>query len=61
MFFGLKGENFDGNKYAEAALASGCIAAVVDDPNLKGIEGMIVVEDVLSSLQSLAREYKVAY
>ena len=58
MFFGLKGEKFDGNKYAEEALASGCIAAIVDDQNLKGIEGMIVVEDVLSSLQSLAREYR---
>ena len=41
MFFGLKGEKFDGNKYAEEALASGCIAAIVDDQNLKGIEGMI--------------------
>ena len=58
MFFGLKGENFNGNKYAKEALASGCIAAVVDDSNLKDIEGMILVENVLSSLQSLAREYR---
>src|SRR5690606_14495197 len=32
IFFALKGENFDGNKYAGDALAAGAQLAVVDDP-----------------------------
>ena len=58
IFFALKGENFDGNKYATEALASGCVAAVVDDSYLDQIDGMILVDDVLSSLQNLARQYR---
>ncbi len=58
IFFALKGENFDGNKYAQDALDSGCIASVVDNPDLKNIEGMHYVEEVLTALQSLAREYR---
>ena len=58
LFFALKGENFDGNKYATEALEAGCIAAVVDDDSLESQKGMILVKDVLSSLQDLAREYR---
>ena len=58
IFFALKGENFDGNKYALDALESGCIAAVVDDKNLVPENGIILVDDVLESLQGLAREYR---
>lgn len=58
IFFALKGENFDGNKYAQDAIDSGCVASVVDTPELKDIEGMFYVEDVLTALQSLAREYR---
>ena len=58
MFFALKGENFDGNKYAKEALEEGCIYAVVDDKNLRDVQGVIIVDDVLKSLQGLAREYR---
>ncbi len=58
MFFALKGENFDGNKYASEALDAGCIAAVVDDTSLEGQTNIIVVNDVLETLQGLAREYR---
>ena len=58
IFFALKGENFDGNNYAQDAIDSGCVASVVDTPELKDIEGMFYVEDVLTALQSLAREYR---
>ena len=58
IFFALKGENFDGNKYAQDAIDSGCVASVVDTPELKDIEGLFYVEDVLTALQSLAREYR---
>ena len=30
IFFALKGERFDGNQYAEKALATGCSYAVID-------------------------------
>lgn len=53
IFFSLKGENFDGNKFAVNAINSGCIAAVVDDPKIDS-KGCIYVEDVLTTLQSLA-------
>ena len=34
IFFALKGETFDGNKFAMQALEKGCAYAVVDDPQL---------------------------
>ncbi|MBR1468995.1 MAG: UDP-N-acetylmuramoyl-tripeptide--D-alanyl-D-alanine ligase [Prevotella sp.] len=34
IFFALKGESFDGNKFAVQALEKGCALAVIDDPNL---------------------------
>jgi len=58
IFFALKGENFDGNQFAQMALDSGAAHAVVDDPALGGKKGMILVEDSLSSLQELARHHR---
>jgi len=54
LFFALKGERFDGNVYARQALEQGCIAAVVDAPELRGEPGMVWVEDGLRALQGLA-------
>ncbi|MFW5706168.1 MAG: Mur ligase domain-containing protein, partial [Bacteroidota bacterium] len=34
MFFALKGENFDGNRFASDALAKGAAYAVIDDESL---------------------------
>ena len=31
LFFALKGENFNGNVYAQQAIEAGCIAAIVDE------------------------------
>ena len=58
IFFALKGDRFDGNRYAAEAIKAGCIAAVVDDKTLQGEEGMHVVEDVLLALQNLAWEHR---
>ena len=58
IFFALKGERFDGNKYAEGALASGAAYAVIDNAEFKSDERMILVEDVLSTLQQLARLHR---
>lgn len=54
IFFALKGETFDGNKFAYQALEQGAAAAVVDDPSLEIIPGIISVENVLLALQELA-------
>lgn len=53
IFFALKGENFDGNKYAGEALQKGACMAVVDDPSLEGT-AFFHVDDALKALQDLA-------
>jgi len=60
IFFALKGERFNGNLFAEKALEAGCAYAVVDEwtegvpPN----ERIILVEDVLRTLQQLATYHR---
>lgn len=58
MFFALKGDNFDGNKFAQKALAKGAKLAVVDDKSLVGNSQVVVVENTLSALQDLARFHR---
>ncbi|WP_245934899.1 UDP-N-acetylmuramoyl-tripeptide--D-alanyl-D-alanine ligase [Breznakibacter xylanolyticus] len=58
LFFALRGENFDGNRYAASALEKGCSLAVVDDVELSGKPGMFYVEDVLVALQQLANHHR---
>jgi len=53
LFFALKGDNFDGNKYAASSLEKGACYAVVTDTALRG-ENYIHVDDTLESLQQLA-------
>ncbi len=53
VFFALKGPSHDGNRYAAAAITAGAVAAVTDDPSLKG-EKIISVTDVLTTLTELA-------
>ncbi len=59
IFFALKGERFDGNRYAQAALDKGARYAVVDDPSVKTSRDFILVEDVLVTLQALARYHRM--
>ncbi|GAA0527357.1 UDP-N-acetylmuramoyl-tripeptide--D-alanyl-D-alanine ligase [Chitinophaga japonensis] len=55
IFFALKGPNFNGNAYAEAALDMGASLAVVDDPaHYTRPEKMMLTDDVLHTLQELA-------
>lgn len=59
LFFALKGERFDGNDYALRALEQGAAYAVVDRPDLAGKHGrLILVDDVLHSLQGLALHHR---
>ncbi|MFT5165352.1 MAG: UDP-N-acetylmuramoyl-tripeptide--D-alanyl-D-alanine ligase [Saprospiraceae bacterium] len=58
IFFALKGEHFDGNKFAEQTLLSGAAYAVVDDISLKAKDRFIHVENVLITLQQLANYHR---
>lgn len=57
IFFALKGDNFDGNSYAVDAVVRGASYAVVDSPEVRG-EGIILVDNVLQTLQQLSREHR---
>ena len=56
MFFAIKGENFDGNKFANEALEKGSKIAVIDsgDVNFNNNNNIIKVDDSLKTLQDLA-------
>ncbi len=58
LFFALRGERFDGNQYAEQALAAGAAYAVVDDPSVGKAERYLLVEDSLTAMQGLARHHR---
>src|SRR5215204_1162891 len=58
IFFALKGENFNGNTFAENALKSGASYAVIDQPEFKKDDRFIVEPDVLKSLQHLANFHR---
>ncbi|QOI98840.1 MAG: UDP-N-acetylmuramoyl-tripeptide--D-alanyl-D-alanine ligase [Flammeovirgaceae bacterium] len=58
VFFALKGEKFDGNQFAGEALAKGAAYAVIDDPLYNKGEHFVVVDDVLTALQQLARHHR---
>lgn len=58
IFFALKGESFDGNKFAAAALEKGCSWAVIDEPEYATDSRCIVVDDCLRTLQLLARHHR---
>lgn len=58
IFFALKGENFNGNKFAEQALQSGAKYAVIDEEAFKKDDRYILVEDVLTCLQNLASHHR---
>lgn len=60
IFFALKGESFNGNAYAEAALEKGCSYAVIDEAQYAKDDRYIVVPDVLTALQQLANEHRRA-
>ncbi len=73
LFFALRGERFDGNRYAAETLRKGCALAVVDDPNVVDAEPFdqsddltafgrhgqyFLVDDTLSALQQLAEYHR---
>ncbi len=57
IFFALKGQNFDGNKFAEEAIKNGASYAVIDDQSLNNPK-FIKVKNVLKSLQDLSKFHR---
>ena len=57
IFFALKGDNFDGNKFANIAIDAGAAYAVIDDPLYKGKQTLLV-KNVLETLQILAKMHR---
>lgn len=57
IFFALKGASFNANEFAADALKKGARYAVIDDEKYLG-KNCILVSNVLSSLQQLARRHR---
>lgn len=60
VFFALKGDNFNGNRFAAQALETGASVVVVDevDQDVSGNPQYIVVDDVLKALQDTATAFR---
>ena len=58
IFFAIKGENFDGNRFAADALLAGCSLAIIDDPTINKDDRYILVDHAESFLQEVATAYR---
>jgi UDP-N-acetylmuramoyl-tripeptide--D-alanyl-D-alanine ligase len=54
----LKGESFDGNKFAASAIEKGCAYAIIDEPEYKQDDRFILVDNCLQTFKDLAREHR---
>lgn len=58
MFFALKGDRFNGNRFAEQALKAGAAFCVLDENPGFSSSQIIMVEDSLKTLQDLALHHR---
>jgi UDP-N-acetylmuramoyl-tripeptide--D-alanyl-D-alanine ligase len=58
IFFALKGDNFDGNKFAKTALEEGSSYAIVDNKAYVLNSKTILVSNTLETLQELAHYHR---
>jgi len=58
LFFALKGDKFDANTFAQQAIDAGAAYAIIDNPAYQPGEKYILVDDVLTALQDLARYHR---
>ena len=58
IFFALKGESFDGNRFIPKALESGACYAISDSQEFTSNKQVINVSDVLKTLQQLAQYHR---
>jgi UDP-N-acetylmuramoyl-tripeptide--D-alanyl-D-alanine ligase len=58
IFFALKGDKFDANSFAGQAIESGAAYAVIDNATYQTSAQHILVDDVLTTLQELAKHHR---
>lgn len=58
LFFALKGETFDGNAFAQQSLDKGAAFAIIDNADVKLNDHLILVDNVLITLQDLATHHR---
>ena len=58
IFLALKGESFDGNKFAASSIEKGCAYAIIDEPEYKQDDRFILVDNCLQTFKDLAREHR---
>jgi len=57
VYVAIKGKNFDGHEFVGQAFENGAIGAIVDR-EIDGLSNLIVVDDVIQALASLATYYR---
>ena len=58
IFFALKGDNFNGNKFAADSLRKGAAYAIIDEKEYVSSEKTILVDNVLNTLSELANLHR---
>jgi UDP-N-acetylmuramoyl-tripeptide--D-alanyl-D-alanine ligase len=58
VFFALKGDNFDANTFAQQAVDAGCAYSIVDSETVSNGKNILLVNDVLETLQQLAKYHR---
>ncbi len=58
LFFALKGANFNANEFALKAIEEGCSYAIVDEEAIANNTTILLVKNVLESLQDLAKYHR---
>jgi len=58
IFFALKGENFNGNTYAQKALECGASLVIIDEEEYYIDNRTVIVDDVLTTLQQLSNYHR---
>ena len=58
MYFALKGENFNGNTFAEKAINNDAKYAIIDEEEYNSVPQTILVNNVLETLQELATYHR---
>lgn len=57
FYIAIKGENFDGNKYAESAMKNGAMGCLVSEEVISD-KPVVLVEDTIKALGQLAKYYR---
>ncbi|MES2516337.1 MAG: UDP-N-acetylmuramoyl-tripeptide--D-alanyl-D-alanine ligase [Bacteroidota bacterium] len=58
IFFALRGDNFDANSFAQTAIDGGCEYAIVDAESVSNAINILLVNNVLESLQQLSKYHR---